>query len=110
MPELTADYWNQRYLTENTPWDLGDVSPAIKHFMDRWTDRQARILIPGAGRAYEAVYLHQQGFTNVFVCDWAPEAFHHLQDQAPDFPKDHQITVQPGKRHLKLPKVASGRR
>jgi len=91
MPELTADYWNQRYQQENTPWDLGDVSPAIKHYMDRWTDREARILIPGAGRAYEALYLHQRGFSNVYVCDWAPEAFQYLRAQAPDFPDDHLL-------------------
>jgi len=91
MPDLTADYWNQRYREDNTPWDLGDVSPAIKHYMDGWTDRDARILIPGAGRAYEALYLHQQGFPNVYVCDWAPEAFHYLRSQAPDFPVDHQL-------------------
>lgn len=91
MSELTADYWSQRYQEKNTPWDLGDVSPAIKDYMDRWPDRESRILIPGAGRAYEALYLHQQGFTNVYVCDWASEAFQYLRAQAPDFPEDHQL-------------------
>jgi len=91
MSELSADYWSQRYQEKNTPWDLGNVSPAIKEYMDRWPNREARILIPGAGRAYEALYLHQQGFTNVYVCDWAPEAFQYLRTQAPDFPEDHQL-------------------
>jgi thiopurine S-methyltransferase len=49
MSELTADYWSQRYQEKNTPWDLGNVSPAIKEYMDRWPKREARILIPGAG-------------------------------------------------------------
>ena len=91
MKKLTQDYWNQRYLDANTGWDMGQVSPPLKLFMDTLTDKSIRILIPGAGRAYEAIYLHQLGFQNVMVCDWAPEAFDYLKKQAPDFPKAHLL-------------------
>lgn len=88
---LDPHFWNQRYIDQNTPWDLGQVSPPIKVLLDRIQDPHTRILIPGAGRAYEAVYLHRQGFSQVYVCDWAEEAFGYLKENAPGFPPEHLI-------------------
>ncbi|MDX1943128.1 MAG: SAM-dependent methyltransferase [Saprospiraceae bacterium] len=89
--QLTPNYWNERYLHQNTPWDIGSVSPALKNYLDQVTNPMLPILIPGAGNAYEAIYAHRQGFQNVFVCDWAPAAFEHLKRQAPDFPIHHLL-------------------
>lgn len=89
--ELNQIYWQSRYVDESTPWDIGHVSPPLKLFFDSLHDKDLRILIPGAGRAYEAVYLHRQGFRQVFVCDWVEEAFDHLRAEAPDFPAMHLI-------------------
>ena len=86
-PPLDAHYWEQRWQEADTPWDMGRVSPALRHYLDQHTTPDTRILIPGAGRAYEAVYLHQQGYTLVYVCDWADTAFGWLRQQAPDFPE-----------------------
>lgn len=88
---LSADYWNNRYLEHNTPWDIGQASPPLKKYLDNLSDKTLRILIPGAGSAYEAIYAHQQGFSNVFVCDWASTAFFNLKRQAPDFPDNHLL-------------------
>jgi hypothetical protein len=89
--KLDATYWNHRYDENDTPWDLGQVSPALKPLLDAIEGTDARILIPGAGRGYEAIYLHRKGFRQVFVCDWAPHAFGLLLSQAPDFPTEHLI-------------------
>lgn len=91
MPKLDADYWNQRYLAHDTPWDIGRISTPLQHLFEQLTDPDIRLLIPGAGRAHEAIYLHRKGFRQVWVCDWAPEAFSFLRKQAPDFPEDHLI-------------------
>ena len=92
MPnQLDPNYWTDRYLNQETGWDIGHISPPLQRFIDTLDDQSLRILIPGAGRAYEAVYLHQRGFTNVFVCDWAEIAFKHLKENAPDFPKEHLL-------------------
>ncbi len=88
---LTPDYWNRRYEQHNTPWDIGYASPPIIRYLDALPDRSLRILIPGAGSAYEAVYAHQQGFGEVYVCDWASAAFEHLRAKAPDFPEAHLL-------------------
>ncbi len=89
--ELDKNYWQHRYLEGNTPWDIGYTSPPLKDFIDELEDTECRILIPGAGRAYEAVYLHRRGFKQVFVCDWVDEAFDHLRAEVPDFPKEHLL-------------------
>ncbi len=84
---LDAAFWNEKYQTGNTPWDIGGVSPPLRHYLDQIEDKSTSILIPGAGRAYEAIYLHQKGFQNVWVCDWAPAAFDFLKSKIPDFPE-----------------------
>ncbi|MCB0638202.1 MAG: methyltransferase domain-containing protein [Lewinella sp.] len=89
--KLTSDYWESRWQAGYTGWDIGAVSPPLRHFIDQLTDKQQRILIPGAGNAYEAEYLHRLGFEQVFVCDWAPSAFGRLRQVAPGFPEDHLI-------------------
>ncbi len=91
MAKLTSTYWNDRYQRGDTPWDIGAVSKPLKVYMDGLADKQLRVLIPGAGRAYEAAYLQQQGFEQVYVCDWAKDAFDHLRTQMPDFPRAHQL-------------------
>lgn len=89
MEKLTAEFWNDRYLNDQTGWDLGQVSPPIKLFFDNVKDKSSRILIPGCGNAHEAEYLHLLGFENVHVIDFAQEPLDALKNRVQDFPKDH---------------------
>lgn len=82
-------FWQKKYLENSTGWDLGKVSPPLKTYFDQLSNKDIRILIPGAGNAYEAEYLHKLGFTNVFVVDWAPQAIENLKQRLPDFPSAH---------------------
>ncbi len=93
LPELNQRYWAQRYEQRQTGWDIGHASPPIIRYMSGIADRSQRILIPGAGRAYEAVWLHQHGFAQVWVCDWVASAFEHLRRAAPDFPAEHILVA-----------------
>ena len=88
---LTPDYWQQRYLENQTGWDLGAVSPPLQAYFDQLTDLETRILIPGCGHAYEAAYLHQKGFKNVFVADIAEAPLRNFQKRNPDFPAAHLL-------------------
>jgi SAM-dependent methyltransferase len=74
MDQLKLDeiYWNERYLAQNTGWDIGTISTPIKTYIDQLTNKDLAILIPGCGNAYEADYLLQNGFTNVTLIDLAP--------------------------------------
>jgi SAM-dependent methyltransferase len=85
-------YWRERYATGRDGWDAHAITPPLQAYFDQLAvGQQPRILIPGAGRAYEAEYLHQAGFEQVFVADIAPEALQALADRVPDFPKEHLL-------------------
>lgn len=78
---LDATYWNNQYVNENTGWDLGEISPPIKDYIDTIKDKNISILIPGCGNAYEAEYLLQKGFNNITVIDIAPDLVESLQQK-----------------------------
>lgn len=69
--ELTTseEYWNNQYKANSTGWDLGQVSPPIKEYIDQISNKDLSILIPGCGNSYEAAYLLESGFTNVNIID-----------------------------------------
>jgi methyl halide transferase len=91
MITLDKDFWNNKYENHETGWDLGIVSPPIKEYLDQCKNKDINILIPGAGNAYEAEYLFNQGFRNVTVIDIAPRALKALQTRVPDFPKENLV-------------------
>lgn len=79
-------FWNNRYKQGETGWDIGAPSTPLKAYLDQIPDKAIRILIPGAGNAWEAEYAWNQGFRNVEVVDIAPEAIAAFQKRVPDFP------------------------
>ncbi len=78
---LNQEYWNDRYLKKETGWDLKEVSPPLKKYLDQCVSKELKILIPGAGNAHEAHYLVQQGFADITVVDIAPAVVQALQLQ-----------------------------
>ena len=78
---LDETYWNNQYDGNTTGWDLGEVSPPLKAYIDQLANKNLRILIPGCGNAYEAEYLLQAGFTDVTVIDIAPTLIAQLQQK-----------------------------
>ena len=83
---LDQDFWDAQYKTKSTGWDLGQVSPPIKEYIDALDNKSCRILIPGCGNTYEAEYLLQEGFTNVTVIDIAPTLVEDLKQKFADNP------------------------
>ena len=93
MNQLDKSFWTNRWEANQTGWDIGGVSPAIQDYINSLQDKSIRILIPGAGNAYEADYLRSLGFHNVFICDWAKPALDNIKRRLPDFPEDHLLEV-----------------
>jgi len=85
------EYWSRRYENGNTGWDIGSISTPLKDYIDQISDKDIRILIPGAGNAYEAEYLHNEGFTNVSVLDISQLPLKALTKRVPDFPTSNLI-------------------
>ena len=81
LENLDKTFWNSKYENNLTGWDLGMISPPIKEYIDQIENKALRILIPGAGNAYEAKYLIEKGFTNVTVIDIAPRLIQNLREE-----------------------------
>lgn len=82
---LSQEYWNNRYLQHQTGWDIGTISTPLKEYIDQLSDQQISILIPGGGNSYEALYLLEQGFTDVTVIDLAPAVTEKLKKQTESY-------------------------
>ncbi|XRE43495.1 hypothetical protein ACIVBQ_001699 [Tenacibaculum discolor] len=91
MIELSEVFWNNKYLHNKTGWDLGEISNPLKEYFNQLEDKNHRILIPGGGNSYEAEYLFNKGFKNVFVVDIAEEPLKRIQNRVPNFPKENLI-------------------
>lgn len=91
--DLGIDYWNNRYVNNDFGWDTGSVSIPLKEYFDQLTNKQLSILIPGAGNAYEAEYLVNNGFTNVFVCDFAEEPLKNLKQRCPAIKQENLLQI-----------------
>ena len=87
----TESYWSDRYQKDDIPWDAGSVTTPIREYLDSLANRNIRILIPGAGSAWEAEYAFKSGFANVKVIDISSDALKRFKKRCPAFPGDHLI-------------------
>ena len=90
---LDQNFWNQRWKNQQTGWDIGYASTPIVTFMEKYPNKDARILIPGCGNAYEATYLLENGFTNLTLIDIAPIAIQNVKEK---FKNNPQINIVHG--------------
>ncbi|MGH9818380.1 MAG: methyltransferase, partial [Candidatus Acidiferrales bacterium] len=66
MDSARQDFWEERYRSGRTPWDLGGVPPALETFL-RTRVNAGSVLIPGCGSAYEVETFRAAGWTVVAV-------------------------------------------
>ncbi len=78
---LGDDYWSNRYLDQQTGWDIGYSSTPLSSFAATIEDKNAVILIPGCGNAYEVDDLLSKGFTNITVVDISSVLVKRLQEK-----------------------------
>lgn len=91
MLNLSEDFWENKYKTNKIGWDLGVISPPLKTYFDQLTNKDLKILIPGGGNSYEAEYLFNNGFKNVYVVDLSETALHNIKNRVPGFPSSQLI-------------------
>lgn len=83
---LSPDYWSERYENQEDGWDLGQISTPIKSYIDQLVDKDLRIFIPGCGSGYEAAYLWELGFKNVYILDFSMVPLDKFRKNNPKFP------------------------
>lgn len=71
---LDEFFWNERYINNQTGWDLAAPSPPLTAYIDSIANKDLKILIPGCGNAHEAEYLLNNGFRNITLVDISSEA------------------------------------
>ncbi len=76
---LMRQFWERMWSNNNTGWDIGHPSPPITEYMKQYVNKDAAILIPGCGNAYEAEFLIEEGFTNITLIDISPTAVERLR-------------------------------
>ena len=91
--KLDKEFWTQRYLDGTTGWDIGYPSTPLKEYIDQLENKEIKILVPGAGNAYEVEYLWNQGFKNVFVLDFSAIPLKKFKEKNPTFPEDQMILM-----------------
>lgn len=89
--DLSKKAWDTRYRNNDIGWDLGVVSPPLKNYFDQLENKNAKILIPGGGNSYEAEYLFNLGFKNVYVVDLSSTALENIKKRVPNFPTSQLI-------------------
>ncbi len=71
MNRMNKTYWEDRYTNNQIGWNIGYASTPLRTYFDQIKDKSLKILIPGAGNGYEAEYLWNNGFKNVYVLDFS---------------------------------------
>ena len=82
--KLTKNYWEERYQKGEIGWNVGNITTPIKEYIDQLTNKNIKILIPGAGNGYEFEYLIEKGFKNSFVVDYAITPLENIKKRIPD--------------------------
>lgn len=91
MSDFNENYWTHRYLNGQTQWDAGSITRPLQEYFEKQHDRHMKILIPGGGNGYEAEYLHQAGFENVYLLDISPLPLQSFKERNPYFPEEHLL-------------------
>lgn len=84
-------FWNHKYISGEIGWDIGYISTPFKEYFDQLHDKNLKILIAGGGNSYEAEYLFNKGFKNVFVVDISSIPLKNLAERVPSFPKENLL-------------------
>jgi SAM-dependent methyltransferase len=76
------EFWQQRFIDGDTPWDREATAPQLLSWLDRGELQaaQGRIAVPGCGSGHEVATLAQRGF-DVVALDYAPAAVQRTRER-----------------------------
>jgi methyl halide transferase len=85
MPDLS--FWETRYQSHQTPWDLGQASPYLvallqnaPNFLKADFTQDAKVVVPGCGGGHDAALFSQYGFITQGI-DFSASAITLAQQQ-----------------------------
>lgn len=68
-----SGFWDERYQSQSTGWDLGGPTPVFISWLAEHPGRGQRVCVLGAGSGYDAIEFARQGY-KVTAVDFAPTA------------------------------------
>ncbi len=75
LTQNLPEYWEDLYKAKKDVWDLGKVSPILDEiFKSAAVPKTGRVLVPGAGRGYDAAAWAQRGHETLAV-DFSQTAY-----------------------------------
>ena len=75
----TPEFWNQRYIDNNTKWDLGAPTPILSHYLQtNHTEGKACVL--GCGNGHDAIELSKWNL-DVYAVDFSIHAINNLKEK-----------------------------
>lgn len=79
---IRVDFWQDRYETQNTPWDLGGPSPHFVELLQNKPDflQAGKMAVLGSGRGHDAALFTQHGL-DVIGFDYAPGAITEARER-----------------------------
>jgi len=89
--KYNSEFWEKKYLNNQTGWDIGYIATPIKEYFEQVEDKSIKILVPGAGNAYEVEYLYNLGFKNIFLLDFSESAINNFKKRLEYFPENQII-------------------
>jgi SAM-dependent methyltransferase len=90
--KLNKEYWENRYIENNIPWDAKTITTPLREYIDQIEDNTKSILLPGAGNGYEFDYLIEKGFTKTTVIDIAGKPLEAIMQRNPPY-KNNLIEI-----------------
>ena len=91
---LDLNFWQSRYDSGNTPWDLGQASPhfiALLQSEPSWL-KAGKMAVVGTGRGHDAALFAEAGF-EVVGFDYAPGAILEAQARYGQFARFQQANI-----------------
>tara|TARA_B110000483_G_scaffold240830_1_gene322343 strand:- start:1800 stop:2414 length:615 start_codon:yes stop_codon:yes gene_type:complete len=74
LTQNLPDFWEKKYNDGDDSWDLAGVSPILEDFFENpICPKEGRVLVPGAGRGYDAKAWAERGHETLAV-DYCPTA------------------------------------
>tara|TARA_B100000287_G_scaffold395538_1_gene410457 strand:+ start:535 stop:1140 length:606 start_codon:yes stop_codon:yes gene_type:complete len=73
-------FWNDRYLDENTKWDLGGPTPILSHYL-KTKNNIGRVCVLGCGKGHDAIEFSKYQ-NDVHAVDFSEEALKDLKQRA----------------------------
>ena len=71
---MELDFWETRYIQKNTPWDIGQPSPAFVEYFSNNKTNKSKIAVLGCGRGHDAFFLSENKNLEIYGFDFSKSA------------------------------------